>query len=337
MKMHKFNSVTQGLIKKACKGKKHIKLTIGFILDKDMTISTFGESGEIDTENGLYEIGSITKTFTASLMSKFIYENKMQLNDSIQKYVPELTRNKYYPTIHRLATHVSGYPGWYPLNILEYFRLFMNLIFGGNIQRINPIIMDSNKMLMLLEKSNLKDRDYKWAYSNFGISLLGYAVGKISGKGYWDTMNDFLKNELNLKTAHLGSLDGKSLKGYNTKNEECGNWQWDENNLMAPAGAINLNAEDLLNYAKMNMNEKKPYFALCHQKHGKNSKKYDMGLAWWLHRENNNIIEHEGGTGCFCSYLGIDKAKKVSSIVLSNYRLGINLNHKIGISILKNL
>ena len=77
--------------------------------------------------------------------------------------------------------------------------------------------------------------------------------------------------------------------------------------------------------------------SLCHQNHAKGPKKYEMGLAWWLLKENNNVLVHGGGTGCFSTFLAIDKSKKVASVVLANYRLGIASDQKIGFSILENL
>ncbi len=334
--MFQLDKKTLDLIKKTCKGKKHIKLTVGFIIDGEIVIKVFNEDGETDSEGYTYEIGSITKTFTASLLSKYVFENKMQLNDSIQKYIAELDGNQYYPSLRRIATHTAGYPERYPLNQWEFINLFKDMIIGGNIQRVNPLDMDFNKMLALIQKSILKDMDYKWKYSNFGMALLGYAIGTVTGKGYWDAMNDFLVNELGLRHTYLGT-SGNDLSGFSTKNEHCGNWNWDKINLISPAGAISSTAEDMLTYAKLNMYEEKPYLSLCHQKHTKGAKKYDMGLAWWLREENNNIMSHGGGTGCFSSFLAMDKQKKVASVILANYRLGINSDEKIGFSILEGL
>lgn len=89
--MYQINSKTLNLIKKSCKGKKHIKLTIGLLAGKDTMLKVYDESGEIAPEPAYtYEIGSITKIFTASLLSKFVFENKMSLTDSIKKYIPGL-------------------------------------------------------------------------------------------------------------------------------------------------------------------------------------------------------------------------------------------------------
>lgn len=336
--MFKISDKTLRLIKKTCRGKKHLRLTIGYLIDDNSVIKIYKENGELNSSKKYhYEIGSITKTFTVSLLSKYIFENKMSLNDSIHKYIEELKGNGYYPTLLRLATHSSGFSERLPLNKREYFNLILNLITGGDdFNRNNPLNMDFNKMKILIERNKLKEVDYSCEYSNFGISLIGYGLGIVSGRGYWDIMNDFLYNELGLSETYLGTSNN-NLHGYNRKNNDCGNWKWNKENLISPAGAISSTADDLLKYAKINIYEDKPYLSLCHKKHGNGTKKYDMGLGWMLLKKNNNVILHGGGTGCFSSFLGIDKEKKVASVVLANYQLGRNDDENIGISLLESL
>jgi CubicO group peptidase (beta-lactamase class C family) len=109
----------------------------------------------------------------------------MSLNDSIQKYIKGLSADQYYPTLLRLATHSSGYSERLPLSGREYFRLVLGLISGsGDMKRNNPLHMDFNKMKLLIEKNKVKDMDYPWKYSNFGMSPVGYALGVVSSKGY---------------------------------------------------------------------------------------------------------------------------------------------------------
>ena len=336
--MFEISGETARLIKKTCKGKKHLKLTVGYLTDNNSIIKIYNENGELDSSIKYhYEIGSITKTFTASLLSKYAFENKLSINDSIQKYIEELREDEYYPTFLRLATHSSGYSASLPLNKWEYFNLILGLINGGgDMNKNNPLNMDLNKMKMLMDKNRLKDVDYSWKYSNFGMSLIGYGLGIVSGRGYWDTMNDYLQNELGLRDTYLGTTNN-NLHGYDQKNNDCGNWKWDKDNLISPAGAISSSADDLLKYAKINICEDKPYLSLCHKKHGNGKKKYDMGLGWLLLKKNNNVIWHVGGTGCFSSFLGIDKEKEVASVVLANYRLGLNDDENIGFSLLESL
>ncbi|MGE7935182.1 serine hydrolase domain-containing protein [Viridibacillus arvi] len=336
--MFEISDETLRLIKRASKGKKNLKLTVGYLTDNNSVIKIYNESGELDSSIKYhYEIGSITKTFTASLLSKNVIEKKLSIHDSIQKYIEDVKGNDYYPTLLRLATHSSGYSALLPLNKRAYSNLILGLIIGGgDIKKKNPLNMDFNKMKMLIESNKLKEKDYSWKYSNFGISLIGYGLGIVSGKGYWDTMNDFLHNELGLSDTYLGTSNN-NLHGYDRKNNDCGNWEWNKENLISPAGAISSTAEDLLKYAKINIYEDQPYLCLCHEKHGNGTKKYDMGLGWFLLKKNNNVILHGGGTGCFSSFLGIDKEKKVASVVLANYQLGRNDDENIGISLLESL
>jgi CubicO group peptidase (beta-lactamase class C family) len=149
-------------------------------------------------------------------------------------------------------------------------------------------------------------------------------------------MNDFLHNELELEDTFLGTSNN-NLQGYDRKNNNCGNWQWNKDNLISPAGAICSTADDLLKYAKINMYEDKPYLSLTHKKHSNGTKKFDMGLGWLLLKKNNNVMLHGGGTGCFSSFLAIDKEKKVASVVLANYRLARNDDEHIGMSLLESL
>lgn len=83
-----------------------------------------------------------------------------------------------------------------------------------------------------------------------------------------------------------------------------------KNNLMAPAGALSSTAEDLLKFAAINIDNEQVYLSIAHKKYANGTKEHDMGLLWWLNKKNNNIITHTGGTGCFSSFLAVDKAKK---------------------------
>lgn len=314
------------LIKKETKGKINIKLNIGFLIGEKTVFKTFGESGEINFENNLYEIGSMTKTFTASLLAKHISQNEMRLDDRISNYIKDLDPNKYYPSLQRIATHTAGYSATFPLSSWEYLGLVKDTIFGkGKTKKENPFNMEMDEMFRLIEKSKLKDKDYKWSYSNFGIALLGYAVGLVSGNGYWDSMKKFIANELKLENTYLGTENSKIINGFNSKNENCGNWKWNKNGLTVSFGGLCSTVEDLLAYARVNMYEEKNYLTICHKKYANATKKHDMGLVWWLDKENNNIIMHQGGTGCFSSFLCIDKGNKKAVVILSNYSLPFSI------------
>ena len=337
--MFPLDTKTLGLIANACKNKKHIKLTVGYVLDNQMTVKVFGENGEIENENYIYEIASITKTFTASLLSKYIFENKISLDDSIQKYFKGLDEDKYFPTLKRLATHTAGYSIALPFSWSDYLMT----PFSGF-----PTLPNVDEIKTVLQKHQRRDRDYPWKYSNFGFILIGHALGVTSGKGYWDAMDVFLSVELGLQNTYTGTCPNKNLHGFNYKNVDCGNMKYVKSpNIPSGEGDISSTAEDLLKYAQINMNEEKHYLRLCHIKHadvssafasilrkGAGMAAFDMGLAWMLNRDDNNILSHSGDSDSFSSFLTIDKGKKLACTVLSNYKMN---TIQIGLSTLEAL
>jgi hypothetical protein len=67
--MIEISDETLRLINKTCKGKKHLKLTVGYLTDNQSIIKVYNESGEIDSSKRYhYEIGSITKTLILSML-----------------------------------------------------------------------------------------------------------------------------------------------------------------------------------------------------------------------------------------------------------------------------
>jgi CubicO group peptidase (beta-lactamase class C family) len=258
----------------------------------------------------------------------------MSLDDSVQKYVEGLDPARYYPTLRRLITHTSGY-SINPINKGDYPKLITSIILASKNQGMFPFDLDFAKMKKLLQEKRLENKDYAWKYNNFGFALVGYAIGVASGTGYRAAMSNFLSTELGLAHSFTGTDPSRNIEGYTRRNIPCGNWVWSDD-LTAPAGDISSTAEDLLTYAAINMQEERPYLAICHQKYANFKslvlKSGDMGLGWLLDKENNRIIWHIGATVAFSSYLGIDKDKKRAVVVLSNYRIDPN---KIGKAVLE--
>ena len=90
-------------------GKPDARITVGTIKNGLVSYGVYGENGElVQLENHEYEIGSLTKTLTAAMISKAVTEGRIRLDDTIDVYLP-LPEGKSYPTIAELLTHTSGY------------------------------------------------------------------------------------------------------------------------------------------------------------------------------------------------------------------------------------
>ena len=88
-------------------------ITVGIIKDGQVSYKVYGENGqELPPELHTYEIGSLTKTFTAALICKAEREGNLELPATIDRYL-QLPEGNAYPTVEELLTHTSGYKGYY--------------------------------------------------------------------------------------------------------------------------------------------------------------------------------------------------------------------------------
>ena len=318
----KINEQANELIKKLMNKHPHTLLTIGVLHKGKTSFKLFDASGEIPYKKHLYEMGSIGKTFTTSLLVKYVSEGKMNLDDSVAKYIPELDDEKYYPTLKRLATHTAGYPIDYEADV----KVIMHLIWKYWIKREQPIIQDNmtvskEKVICLAQKRKLKDEDYPWVYSNFGIALLGLALSNVAEKAFLITMTEYIQQELKLENTFVGTNYDHLVQGYDMKNQEIIPWLVTTEDQYIPVGGGMIStAEDLLEYARLNLDETPSYLTLGHEYYasgGKASGNMDMALGWWLNMREK-IWWHGGNTSGFATSLAFTKEKEFAVVVLAN-------------------
>ncbi len=165
---------------------KDSKISIAVIENGNVSYRTFGYGGE---EDALYdfEIGSISKTFVGLLCQKAVSKNKLNITDSISKYL-DLDGSTYYPTVEQLLTHTSGYSGYYfeSSMIVNKLAHITNDFYG----------ISKDQILNKLRNISLKDNDHPFEYSNFGISVLGLVLEKIYDDDFTNIVNDYIVNEI---------------------------------------------------------------------------------------------------------------------------------------------
>lgn len=286
-----------------------IKISIAIIKNGEVTYRIYGKNNKIlDNTKYDYEIGSVSKTFVGLMLSKAIEENKINIKSSINEYLP-LDKNKYYPTIERLITHTSGYKSYYFNKQMASNYFCQNNDFYG---------IGKNEILSKVKNITLEDKDYKFNYSNFGISVIGLVLEEVYNIDFVTLMNDFIENDLKLKDTKVASGTG-NLSGY---------WNWKENDGYIPAGAIISNIEEMAQYLKYYINDEYDYISNTYAELktiNANNSIYEkmnirmdkIGLTWVLD-EKNNIIWHNGGTSNFNSYIAFNKKNNTGVIVLGN-------------------
>jgi len=169
------------------------------IYAKGMGYTNIARSTAVWSES-MFQVGSVTKQFTAAGIMRLAEQGKLRVDDEVTKYIPELPTRGGVITLRHLLNHTSGLP--------EY----------------TPYLPDPYRPLGLPAMINLiKDKPMQfapgqsWAYGNTGFFLLAAVIERVSGKSY----GTFLRDEL---TAPLGLLNS----GY------CGS----ATHLQPPAGYV---------------------------------------------------------------------------------------------------
>ncbi len=278
-------------------------ISIAIYDENGITYNVYGAEYNLNYD---YEIGSITKTFTAMLVSKAIDEGRINLDDNISNYL-EL-ENRYYPTIKRIITHTSGLKPYY-----LSFQKIKNYFTGGN----DFYNISKEQLLEELNKTKLEDRDYNFNYSNFGVSTLGLVLEKVYDKNYNNLLKEYLE-QLDMNNTTIATGTG-NLSGY---------WKWNEDDGYIPTGAIISNIQDMSKYLEILITSDENC-VIKTQEPLKDvnvvNEIYDMfdvnvdsvGMTWMIDNKNN-IIWHNGSTTNFNSYIGFNREKKVGIVVLSN-------------------
>lgn len=294
----------------------HMEFTLGILQNGETQIIHLDPKQQESDEVLTYPVGSICKTFTASLLAKYVWEGKADLDAPLSDYISGLPE-QYYPSLRRLAVHASGYGGK-PFGTLETLIRFANMNKPDGLLHVNPFrgTIDETVMRRLIAETKLKDKEYKFAYSNLGYGILGYILSVIGGENYWDLMNDYAQNDLGLKETMIGNLE---LTGYDKKGNPCSCWQWEKSDVIMAAGALNSTAADMLKYAAIQMDGERPYLDLCHQVHGEGEKNFKSGLAWRL--TDDGISWHTGSAGAFSAWLGLSRRNQTAVFIGTNYAL----------------
>ena len=278
-------------------------ISIAIYDGNDIAYDVYGAEYNLNYD---YEIGSITKTFTAMLVSKAIKEGKVNLDDSISNYL-EL-ENRYYPTIKRIITHTSGLKPYY-----LSFQKIKNYFVGGN----DFYNISKEQLLEELNKTKLEDKDYNFNYSNFGVSTLGLVLEKVYDKNYNELLEEYLQ-QLDMNNTTIATGTG-NLSGY---------WKWNENDGYIPSGAIISNIEDMSKYLEtlitsdenyvINVAEPLKDINIENEIYNMFDVNIDSVGMTWIVDNKNNVIWHNGSTTNFNSYIGFNREKKIGVVVLSN-------------------
>ena len=277
------------------------------LLNKGYGFSNFKDSAR-NEPNTIFQIGSVTKQFTAAAILKLQEQNKLNTSDKISKYFPGFPKGDSI-TIENLLTHTSG--------IFNYTNdpAFMKT------EAVKPI--SEEKMISLFKDKPLNfSPGTNYSYSNSGYMLLGYIIQKVSGKPYEQALRELIFKPLNMSSTGFdftGFKGADKAKGYFVISAK--------DNIEAPivdstvsyaAGAIYSTTGDLYKWHKGLLTNQvigKASFDKAATPF-KNKYGYGIGIDSTF---GKRVIAHGGGIFGFTSHMARIPEDDVCIVILNNY------------------
>jgi CubicO group peptidase (beta-lactamase class C family) len=314
------DSAVLAIIKQRVDEKRSAGIVVG-LLDPDgrTRIVAYGDPGPGQPPldgNTVFEIGSISKVFTATVLSALVKEGKVKLDDPVQKYLPATvrlpTRNGKQITLGSLSEQNSGLPRM-PTNFRPR-------------DATNPYAdYDVPLMYEFLSGYQLtRDPGQQFEYSNLGVGLLGHVLTLATGESYEEMERKRVWAPLGM--THTAVTFTPWMKehlalGHDDRGNVVPNW--DLAAAMAGAGAIRSTTVDMLKFASANLHPERgaleAAMAFAQKERAPAGANSAIGLNWLsLHAGADTIVWHNGGTGGYRTYLGLVPSRKVAVVVMTN-------------------
>jgi CubicO group peptidase (beta-lactamase class C family) len=255
--------------------------------------------------NTIFQIGSITKQFTAAIILQLKEQNKLSLHDSLTKYIPDYpSGNKI--TIENLLTHTAG--------VYNYTN---DAVFMVN-ETTHPINRDS-----LVNRFKYKPLDFqpgeKFSYSNSGYILLGYIIEKVTGQSYFQVVRQRIFQPLHMDHSgfdftHLNSPD--KATGYTTP-ESTTPANIVDSSVSFAAGAIYTTVGDLYKWDRALRAGR--IISPASQEKAYTPHLAQYGYGWMISTvDGKKLVEHGGGITGFVSEILRIPEDETCIVVLDN-------------------
>jgi CubicO group peptidase (beta-lactamase class C family) len=270
----------------------------------------------------VFELGSITKTFTGTLLALAVRRGEVSLDDPVADYLPDSVRVPSWDgreiTLVDLATHRSGLPGL-PSNYLP-----------GDLA--NPYAAYTLEVLydFLATHDLRREPGTETEYSNLGFGLLGHALARAAGMPYTELVRTRILDPLGMDDTGY-ALDGERAESMalpHSHGEVVPAWTGTE--AIHGAGGLRSTMEDMLKYLAANVGPPDTDLERAIRDAQQARAQFDpgptegsrIGLAWRIipagPAGDGVIVEHAGGTAGSSARIAFDPDRGVGFVRLAN-------------------
>ena len=268
--------------------------------------------------DGVFEIGSITKVFTALLLADMAHRGEVALDDPVAKYLPPQARPRAFDgkpiTPLDLATYTSGLPristNFHPADPRNPYAGYTLADLNAFVSAYRPRFAPGTHYI----------------YANVGFALLGQALAFRAGRRYEDLIVARICNPLGLgdtRIALIPEMRRRLVPGHDSGLRPTPNWDMPG---LAPASSLHSTANDLLRFLAACQGRRHTSLApamasllLVHRP--TYDPEVDAAEGWFIdHFHSDELVAKAGDTGGYAAFAGYSTRSRIAAVLLSNAR-----------------
>jgi CubicO group peptidase (beta-lactamase class C family) len=299
---------------------KNIGVSIGVVTKTGRRVFALGAA----EPESLFEIGSITKTFTGLTLAQLIEQGKVKADTPVRELLPAGLVPKPAGaeiTLLDLVTQHSGLP-----------RMPDNF---APADPVNPYADYGARQLeaFIAQTGVAKPADARFLYSNLGFGLLGHALSRAAGQTWPQLVAQQVLQPLGMQETVVAipqALRARFIAGHDARLAPAHAWDLDA---LAGAGALRSTADDMLRYLAAQLNPDRVTAtspagrslpaALKRSQQLQADADAGLRIAYaWLHDPASGNWWHNGGTGGYTSYAFFNPQEGYAAVVLLNMAAG---------------
>ncbi|RRS06883.1 class A beta-lactamase-related serine hydrolase [Pseudoalteromonas sp. J010] len=272
-------------------------------------------NGDTPDNQTIYEIASITKTYTGLVVAKAIQDRKVELDKDIRHYLKNneyknLELSNQYITLRHLMTHTSGLPGYFAASREDIEQ-------GRYFEKISKYSRDDYfNDLKKVKLSSIPGEDY--LYSSVGTKLAGYILESVYQKPLESLVSEMITSksgERGTKFRRTKSEVSKVIAG----SDGNGNQMPLASQYWFAGGGLTTNVESITQYIQHQLSAE-PEVAISHQLLNESWMGHDMAFFWYTNNYDSNeqVLYHSGGSMGTSSWLAIYPKKKIGIFIATN-------------------
>ena len=259
----------------------------------------------------VFEIGSMTKQFTAVSILMLLEQGKLNLDDEITKFIPDYPTQGKTIKVHHLLNHTSGIKSY--TSMQSFMKLARN-------------DMSPSELIDVFKNEPMDfDPGEKYLYNNSAYIILGYIIEKLSGQTYADFVENNIFKKIDMNSSHYGSMTKlieNRASGYQ-KRDGYVNADYLSLTLPYAGGSLMSNVDDMLKWQqaiKNNIFIKKETTTKAFTNYAlNNGNKINYGYGWSHNLIHNTpTIEHGGGIFGYTTMGVYVPGEDVYVVVLTN-------------------